>query len=88
MRTSTQPTRTAAEKEKTEISKNQAPSRLRLFNGDRKVFIVNMQGRTVGGLWRGPEQGEKAVDQTWPAKAGLEELRGASMDSEMCNRAF
>lgn len=70
MWTSTQPTRTAAEKEKTEISKNQAPSRLRLFNGDGKVFIVNMQGRTVSGLWKGPEQGEKAVDQTWPAKAG------------------
>ena len=36
-----------------------------------------MKGRTVSGLWKGPEQGKKVVDQTWPAKAGLEELRGA-----------
>lgn len=70
MWTSTQPTRTAAEKEKPEMSKNQAPSSPRLFNGDGKVLIRNMKERTVSSIWKGPEQGEKAVDQTWPAKAG------------------
>lgn len=30
-------------------------------------MIRNMKERTVSGIWKGPEQGEKVVDLTWPA---------------------
>lgn len=34
-----------------------------------KDFIVDVRERTARGIWESAEQGEKAVDGTWPAES-------------------